>query len=56
MDGHVTEARLGLALANYAVAALNAAAAIASGDARDVIATVAWAGSGTFWLWQALRG
>ena len=56
MDNHVTAARYGLAIANYAVAALNAAAALASGDARDVLATVAWAGSGTFWLWQALRG
>ena len=53
MDGHVRAARMGLALANYAVAALNAAATLASGDARDALAALAWFGSGTSWLWQA---
>lgn len=49
-------ARWCLAAANFAVAALNAVAAGESREARDVLAAVAWAGSGTFWLWTALGG
>lgn len=50
------EARWCLAAANMAVAALNAIAACESREARDVLAAVAWAGSGTFWAWAALGG
>lgn len=50
----MTAARLALAAANYAVAALNASAATTSGEARDWMAALAWFGSGTFWLWQAV--
>ena len=49
-------ARWALALANLAVSALNVAAAMESRDARDVLAALAWAGSGTFWAWTAMGG
>lgn len=45
---------MALATANYAVAALNAVAATASLDLRDMLAFVAWTGSGTYWMWQAM--
>ena len=48
-------ARYALAVANYIVAALNASCAVVTLEARDVVAAVAWVGSGTFWLWSALR-
>lgn len=48
-------AELVLSACNYAVAALNVLAATASHDARDVLAAVAWAGSGTYWMWRARR-
>ncbi len=50
----MNQARYALAVANFAVAILNAIAANESRECRDVLAAVAWAGSGTFWLWQAL--
>lgn len=50
----MNQARCVLAAANFAVAALNAIAATKSKEARDVLAAVAWVGSGSFWLWQAL--
>ena len=49
-------ARLLLAAANFAVCLLNISAASVSEDARDWLSGLAWAGSGTFWLWQALGG
>lgn len=52
----MTAARWGLAAANFAVAALNAVAASESREARDVLAALAWAGSGTFWAWTAMGG
>lgn len=49
-------ARWCLAAANFAVAALNALAANESREARDVLAAIAWAGSGAFWTWTAAGG
>lgn len=46
-------ARLSLACANVAVAALNARAYWETRDARDLWSAIAWAGSTTFWLWSA---
>lgn len=43
-------------LANFALAAPNAAAASATHEARDVLVALAWAGSGTFWLWTTTKG
>ena len=42
-----------LALANYAVWALNLVAFAYSLEARDAVAALAWFGSGTYGLWQA---
>jgi len=50
----VNQVRYVLAVANFAVAALNAIAASESKEARDVLAAAAWVGSGMFWLWQAI--
>lgn len=47
-------ARLALAIANYAVFALDVIAFAASLEARDAVAALAWLGSGTFWAWQAV--
>ena len=51
----VLPAKVVLAIANYAVAALNGVAFIATRSPRDMLSAVAWIGSGTFWLWQALE-
>ena len=48
-------ARLALFAANACVSALDLACALASGEARDWLAALAWAGSAGFWLWQATR-
>jgi len=45
--------KLGFATANYIVAALNLKSWTISHDPRDFWATIAWAGPGTYWLWQA---
>ena len=50
----MTAAKVALALANYAVALLNALDANASGEAKDWLATLAWFGSGSYWLWQVV--
>ena len=47
--------KVALALANYAVWALNLIAFAVSGEARDAVAAIAWFGSGTYWLWQAMK-
>ena len=54
MDGDKI-ARYALSIANYIVAALNVACAIVTHEARDIVAAIAWFGSGTFWLWSATR-
>lgn len=45
-----------LAIANYAVAALNIMTYATSHEMRDMMAAIAWSGSGTYWLWQAMQG
>lgn len=50
----MNQARFVLAVANFAVAGLNALSASESKEARDVLAALAWIGSGAFWLWQAI--
>ena len=49
-------ARAALAVANYAVCALNLLAWTKSRESRDFLAALAWWGSGTFWAWQAICG
>ena len=46
--------RLAFAVANYIVSLLNLASWSMSRDPRDLWATIAWAGPGTYWLWQAM--
>ena len=48
--------RATLAVANYAVCALNLLAWRESRETRDFLAALAWWGSGTFWVWQAFCG
>ncbi len=43
-----------LAVANFAVMALNLMSFSTSEKLSDLMAAIAWAGSGTYWLWQAM--
>ena len=46
--------RAALAAANFVVAALDYAAWLKTGEARDLVAALAWLGSGSVWLWMAV--
>lgn len=46
--------KLTLAVANFGVALLNAIACTSSKELRDLLAALAWFGSGSYWFWQAL--
>lgn len=45
-------AKFALAVGNYLVAAMDLVAATASGEPRDWLAALCWAGSGTYWIWR----